>query len=1050
MTMYRHSASPSDKRSISAVDSSIVPNRPDHSVHFYESEALLANTVADFLASGIAAGQRVVMIASKTHAPEITSRLVSKGIDVEGAEGSRQILLMDAETQLSQFMVDGLPDERLFEATVGALIQQQLEQAGGSGLRAYGEMVDLLWKRGERDAAIRLEEYWHRLAARHPFALLCAYSMGNFYDETGGPSVDDVCRTHTYIAPPEPQTDAADEREHRLRSALLERRAQSLEAEVEHRRMLEAALRSALAERARVENAMRETEQELRDFLENAVDGMHWVGPDGRILWANEAELQLLGYSREEYIGRHIAQFHADEAAIADMLSRLRRNEILRDYAARLRCKDGSVRDVLVSSSVFWRDGEFVHTRCVTRDVTDQKRVELERQRVVRHLAAEHAVTRILADRRPFDETVPRLLETIGSVGSWQAGTLWMVDEATDTLRCVDVWRSAAALEPFESLTRRSSFHRGVGLPGRVWNAGEPVWIDDVTRDSNFPRAALAGEVGLHSALGFPICVSRRITGVLEFFSGEARPADRDLLQMFDAVGTQIGQFIERRETDEVRDSLAAIVDSSDDAIVSKTLDGVITSWNRGAEQIFGYTAAEAVGQHITLIIPSDRLVEEADVLARLRRGEKIDHYETERQTKDGRRLNISLTVSPLRNADGVIVGASKVARDITERRRIHAALAESERRFRVLADSAPVLIWVNGTDGGCEFVNKAYLDFFGESLEQVQGLGWTSHVHPDDRDRCLTGYLNAHAMRAPYRCEVRLRRADGEYRWMESLGLPQVSAAGEFLGYVGVSPDITERKRAEESLRQSVLARDEFLSVASHELRNPLNALQLQLVGLHRAAEERGSLLEKDWVCARVSQATDDVGTLVRLVHNLLDVARITAGRLDLEPEAIDFDAVVRTVLRKFGQHVSSGQVALDMEPVTGRCDRLRFEQVVTNLISNAVKYGEGKRIDISLRADAHTVYFAVADQGIGIDPDRQQHLFQRFVRAVPRRQYGGFGLGLWIARETLTAMGGQISLVSEPGVGSTFSVSLPRIAVPQIDAEQEKNTSQQMQGTQ
>ncbi|HEY2905966.1 MAG TPA: PAS domain S-box protein [Vicinamibacterales bacterium] len=909
-----------------------ISSRPDHSVHFYESEALLANTVADFLACGLASGQRVVMIASKGHAPEIASRLVSKGIDVDGAQRCLQLLLMDAETTLSGFMVNGVPDERLFDATVGALIQQQLQQATGGGLRAYGEMVDLLWKRGERAAAILVEEYWHRLAARHPFALLCAYSMGNFYDETGaaGPSIDDVCGAHTYIAPPEPPTDRAGDRQQQLAFVLLERRAQSLEAEIEHRRQLEAALRSALAERTRIENAMRATEQ-----------------------------------------------------------------------------------------------------------------------RVVLHLAAEHAVTRILADRWPFDEAIRRLLETIGSVGNWQTGALWMVDESAQTLRCVDVWRSAAALDTFETATRRSSFQRGVGLPGRVWAAGEPLWIDDVTCDPNFPRAALAGEVGVHSALGFPIRVGRRITGVLEFFSREARPADRDLLQMFDAVGTQIGHFIERREIDEVRERLAAIVNSSDDAIVSKTLDGVITSWNRGAEQIFGYTAEEAVGQHISIVIPSDRRGEEDEVLARLRRGQKIDHYETERQTKDGRRLNISLTVSPVRNGDGVIVGASKVARDITDRKQIHATLAESERRFRILADSAPVLIWVNGIDGGCEFVNKAYLDFFGESLEQVKGFGWASHVHPDDRERCVAEYLAAVASRIPYRGEIRLRRADGEYRWMESLGIPHVSVAGEYLGYVGVSPDITDRKCAEETLRRSVLARDEFLSVASHELRNPLNALQLQLVGLHRAAQERDGSLDKDWVCARVSQATDDVGTLVRLVHNLLDVARITAGRLDLEPEDLCFDAVVRTALRRFGQQVSDGRVLLDMEPVAGRCDPLRFEQLVTNLISNALKYGEERPIEISLRADEKTVHLSVTDHGIGIDPDRQKMLFERFVRAVPRRQYGGFGLGLWIARETVTAMGGQISLMSEPGVGSTFSVSLPRTLAPNVDVQQRQDASRQMQDT-
>jgi len=297
-------------------------------------------------------------------------------------------------------------------------------------------------------------------------------------------------------------------------------------------------------------------------------------------------------------------------------------------------------------------------------------------------------------------------------------------------------------------------------------------------------------------------------------------------------------------------------------------------------------------------------------VLARLRRGEKIDHYETVRRTKDGRLLDISLTVSPVRNAEGRIVGASKVARDIT--------------------------VW----------------------------------------------------------------------------------------------------KRSEERLRQSeqqalaaVQARDDFLSVAAHELRNPINALQLQLVGLYRASQQADDVMSREWVADRLSQATEDVATLVRLVHNLLDVARITAGRLDVEPEDLDFGDVIRTVVRRFGHTLAGDRLALEVPAVNGRSDRLRLEQVVTNLVSNAIKFGGEKPIEIALRADDERAYFSVTDHGIGIDPERQPELFERFPRAVPGREYGGFGLGLWIARETVRAMGGEIWVTSTPGEGSTFSVSLPRV---------------------
>jgi len=654
------------------------------------------------------------------------------------------------------------------------------------------------------------------------------------------------------------------------------------------------------------------TQHDLLDFLENAADGMHWVGPDGEILWANRAELELLGYSREEYIGRPVASVHCDAATIDDILARLRRNEAIRNYPARLRHRDGSIRDVLISSSVLWRDGEFVHTRCITRDVTEQRRVERERGRAMRHLAAEHAVTRLLEHSGGLGEVGPQLLRTIAEACQWPVGALWTVDG--DVLRFVEGWQ-ADGTGAFEFLheSRQLVLSRGTGLPGRIWASGEPAWIDDVLTGGNFPRAAVAARAGLHAAIGFPILLRGAVAGVFEFFGTAVREPDSGLLQLFKAVGTQIGQFIERREIDEVRHRLAAIVDSSDDAIVSKTLDGVITSWNRGAETIFGYTAAEAIGRHISLIIPRPRLHEEDDVLARLRHGVKVDHFETVRQAKDGRLLDVSLTVSPVRNAAGTIVGASKVARDITVWKRAEALLREREQQAQA----------------------------------QVQ-------------------------------------------------------------------------------------VRDDFLSIAAHELRNPLNALQLQLVTLHRAAKDADEWLPSDWVADRLLQATGDVASLVRLVHNLLDVARIAAGRLDVEPEDVDFSNLVHAVVRRFGQQLPAGQLVLDAPPITGRSDRLRLEQVVSNLVSNAIKFGAGKPVEVALRADDDRVYLSVTDHGVGIEPARQADLFQRFSRAVPRRQYGGFGLGLWIARETVHAMGGEIWLSSTPGEGSTFSVFVPRVLSP------------------
>ena len=196
------------------------------------------------------------------------------------------------------------------------------------------------------------------------------------------------------------------------------------------------------------------------------------------------------------------------------------------------------------------------------------------------------------------------------------------------------------------------------------------------------------------------------------------------------------------KRAEEITGLLAAIVASSDDAIISKNLDGIITSWNKSAERIFGYTAEEAIGQHITLIIPPERHAEESDILARLRRGERIDHFHTVRRRKDGSLLDVSLTISPVRDSSGRVIGASKVARDITAQKQAEQALRESEQRFRVITEASPIMVWMSGTDKLCYYFNKGWLDFIGRTLEQESGNGWAENVHPEDFDRCLQIYV--------------------------------------------------------------------------------------------------------------------------------------------------------------------------------------------------------------------------------------------------------------------------------------------------------------------
>lgn len=544
----------------------------------------------------------------------------------------------------------------------------------------------------------------------------------------------------------------------------------------------------------------------LADSLEDVAVPIHFVGRDGVILWANRAELAMLGYAPSEFVGRNIAEFHADAAVIADILERLNAGQTLRDHPARLRHKDGSVRDVILNCNVLRRDGEFIHTRCFTRDVTAERLGQLR-------LETGNSVTRILAHANSLQDASVEILKAICEQLRWQFGALWREDATVERLRCVHTWRSPdSPAAEFEALTRSVLFPSGSGLPGRVWATGKPAWIHDLLRDGNFPRAPVASKCGLHSGFGFPIRGGGRLLGMMEFFSHEIRQPEAELLEMFDGLGSQIGQFIERKEAEAAvrelsveRQLRASIVDSSEDAILAKNLDGIITSWNAAAEKMYGYTAAEAVGQHVKLLAPPERRHEIDGIMERIRRGQRVEHHETMRITKDGRHLTVSLSVSPIYDAAGAVVGASAIARDVTQRKLLEAALAEKQTWLTHLTESMPAMVWVASADGTQDkYFNRAWTEYTGLTHEQSAGGGWQETVHPQDRQRCFDLWKECAASGRIYETEMRYRGADGNYRWFLVRAVPARDPRGRIVEWFGTSVDIEEQKRTQQLLQQS------------------------------------------------------------------------------------------------------------------------------------------------------------------------------------------------------------------------------------------------------
>jgi PAS domain S-box-containing protein len=560
---------------------------------------------------------------------------------------------------------------------------------------------------------------------------------------------------------------------------------------------------------------------------------------------------------------------------------------------------------------------------------------------------------------------------------------------------------------------------------------------------------------------------------------------ERGRLLELQATGRDV---TEQRKDGEAAARLAAIVENADDAIVSKTLEGIVTSWNRGAEALFGYTAAEAVGSSITLIIPPERLPEEQDILARLRRGETIDHFETERLTKDGRLVPISLTVSPLRDVQGHVIGASKIARDSSERRRIREHLEANvqtlEALYRLAAqigrargrgevadagtqailqvaraprasvlafDEAGVMRFVSwsglsdryraAVDGHSPWTREArdpqpilvedvenapdlaaLLPTF--RAEGIRALGFIPLVY---QGRLLGKFMLYYNV--PHRVlpdELRLVATVAQH---VSFGLARVEIeeAAERL----LRREQAARREADAARKEAVRAsrgKDEFLAMLAHELRNPLAVIvnAIALIDSSPALDADGKRAS-----AMVRRQADH---LARLLDDLLDVARITSGRIELERTAVDLRAAVGFAVDTQRPRLDAKEqrlgLALPSAPVTVLGDPVRIQQVLGNLVNNASKYTPaGGSIQVSLELEDGQALLRVRDDGAGIPADKIDSIFELFTQANPTlaRTEGGLGIGLTLVKRIVELHGGTVSAASEgPGKGAEFTVRL------------------------
>jgi PAS domain S-box-containing protein len=518
---------------------------------------------------------------------------------------------------------------------------------------------------------------------------------------------------------------------------------------------------------------------------------------------------------------------------------------------------------------------------------------------------------------------------------------------------------------------------------------------------------------------------------------------------------------------------LAAIIDSSEDAIISKTLDGIITSWNNAAQRMFGYVESEVIGKHISLLIPEDRLEEEDMIIDRIRKGLRVQHFQTKRLTKKGGLIPISLTISPIRAADGTIIGASKIARDITDQVRAQEEIRKHAQTLELLLSVGRTLsekldlqsilqkvtdttTRLTGAEYGAFFYNttgskgEAYLLYTlsgapMEAFEHFEPPRNTPLFHPtfSGKDIVRSGDINRDPNYGQIPPHFGMPR--GHLPVVSYLAVPIVSPSGPTIGglFFGHSrPDMftadheklvaaiapiaagaIDNAKLYEEIKTLNTRKDEFIGVAGHELRTPITTIKgyLQLMETSGEGAEAREFLGK---------ALRQVNKLNRLVSELLDVSKIQAGKLQYNMIPCRLLPLVRESIETVRQIYSTHSIdcILPAEDYLITADSVRIEQVLINFLTNAIKYSpDNTPIILTVRQEGDSVVVSVRDEGIGISPEYLQTIFDRYFRINPVSAIGGLGIGLYISKEIISRHGGAIWAESREGAGSTFYFSLP-----------------------
>jgi len=839
-----------------------------------------------------------------------------------------------------------------------------------------------------------------------------------------------------------------------LRKRLTEQqRAEAKYNELEHRfieriEQLETDIRQLqgeITEHRKIEKSLLETERLYRNVVVQSKDAIFSVNQDAEIVYANPACESIFGYSPGEFISDSslvTRTLHSDyQQQFDNFLSEYKSKKIFPKEILEWACihKDGhTVYTENFFLNIFDDTGDIIGFQIIVRDITDRKLSEMR-------LYLQYNIVHILSESISICEAMQKILHVICENDKWVIGEIWLIDKGDNLLCPHTIWNKPLLdISDFEAISKKIRFQKGIGLPGRVWESGKPAWIIDVITDTNFPRESTALKIGLHGAFAFPIKCSGEVIGVMSFFSRDIEPPDNGMLQMFEIIGSEIGDFILRKKAEEklraTNQELQALINASPMAIISLNYEKRITLWSRAAERIFGWTKDEVIGKPLPFI-PEDKRAEFQSYVSRVFNGEVLADIEIVRMRKDGSRIYASLSVAPLFNDKGNVYSLMAVIEDITERKKIQENIIREKNLFQSLIESLPGIFYLCDKNYKILRWNKNLEITSGYSADEILRMKALDFIAEADRGLAKQREEEVFTKSSPYN-EVNLLTKNGKKIPFNfsAIAIP----IDNMPCIVGVGIDISDRKQAEDALKkmeEELLKAKKLESIGilaggiAHDFNNLLTAI-LGNVSLARMLSDSGDRAYK-----RLADAESACESAKELSYRLLTFSK--GGEPFRQPASISefMKEIIYPLLLSATNVKCECNIPDDIYQV--KIDTQQMKQVISHLIKNAfeaIDYNGfisiyAKNITVSKKdnlpiKEGNYVRLSVEDNGRGIPEDNLQKIFDPYFSTKEMGSTKGQGLGLSICYSIVKRHEGFITVESTVGKKTIFHMYLPALS--------------------